>query len=153
MPQIAMQLSLFGEINRQVLSAGGFVAGMKAALRKIVEDSGLSREQLVDEMNSIVRLTGKGLCKGSKFIKLATLEKWLADEERGQLPDLWGMHVLIIACGNRLYPLDVWSAFFGCSILDEAGRDKLEFAEIELERGHREKRRKELKAKLMGKRP
>ena len=145
----AMQLSLFGEINRRLLSAGGFVAGMKAALRKIVDDSGLSRDQTVDAMNDIVRATGKGLCKGNKFIKLATLEKWLADEERGQLPDLWGMHVLMLACGSRLHPLEVWLAFFDCAVLDEAGRDKLEFAEMELERESRDKRRRELKAKLM----
>lgn len=145
----AMQLSLFGEVNRKILSSGGFVAGMKSALRKIVDDSGLSREQTVDAMNDIVRATGKGLCKGSKFITLSTLEKWLADEGRGQLPDLWGMHVLMLACGGRMHPLEVWLAFFDCGVLDEAGRQKLEFAEIELEREGREKRRRELKAKLL----
>ena len=149
MSPTAMQLSLFGEINRRILSAGGFLAGMKAALRTIVNESGLSREQVIDIMNDVVRATGKGLCKGNKFIKLATLEKWLADEERGQLPDLWGMHVLMLACGSRLHPLEVWLAFFDCGVLDETGRDKLELIELELERERHEKRRRALKAKLM----
>lgn len=149
MPHAPVQLSLFSDMNRRILSSGGFVAGMKAAMRQVVDTSGLSRDHVIDAMNDIVRATGKGLCKGSKFISLATLEKWLSDEERGQLPDLWGLHVLILACGSRLHPLEVWLSFFGCSVLDEAGRDKLEFAEMELEREPREKRRKALKAKLM----
>lgn len=149
MPHAPVQLSLFSDMNRRIISSGGFVAGMKAAMRKVVDTSGLSRDHVIDAMNDIVRATGKGLCKGSKFISLSTLEKWLADEERGQLPDLWGLHVLVLATGSNLAPLETWLAFFGCSVLDEAGRDKLEFAEMELEREPREKRRRALKAKLM----
>lgn len=146
-----LQLSLFSNINQQILSTGGFVAGMKAAMRNTVDASGLSREQVVDAMNEIVRATGKGLCKGSKLIKLPTLEKWLADEERGQLPDLWGMHVLILACGSHLHPFTVWLSFFNCGVLDERGREKIELAELEIEHNSRERRRRELKAKLMEK--
>ena len=144
-----IQLSLFDDKSRKVLSSVGFVAGMKAAMRAIVDASGLSRSQVADAMNEIVRLSGKGLCKGSKFISVPTLEKWLADEERGQLPDMWGLHVLMLACGGKLQPLEVWLAFFGCGILDEVGRKKLELAELELEREPREKRRRKLKAELM----
>lgn len=61
MPQPALQLSLFDESSRRILAAGGFVAGMKAAMRAVVSESGLSREQVVDAMNEIVRATGKGL--------------------------------------------------------------------------------------------
>lgn len=149
MPHTPVQLSLFNDMNRRILSSGGFVAGMKAAMRKVVDSSGLSRDHVIDAMNDIVRATGKGLCKGSKFITLPTLEKWLADEERGQLPDLWGMHVLILACGSRLHPLEVWLSFFDCGVLDEAGRDKVELADLEIEREGRDKRRRALKAKLM----
>jgi hypothetical protein len=99
MPQAAKQLSLF-HVRREVVASAGFVAGMKAAMRRIVEASGKSRDQVVDGMNEIVRATGKGLCKGSKNISLSTLEKWLADEERGQLPDVWGLHVLMLATGR-----------------------------------------------------
>lgn len=149
--QTPIQLSLFDDNSRKLLSSVGFVAGMKAAMRAIVDASGLSRDQVVDAMNDIVRLTGKGLCKGNKFISLPTLEKWLADEECGQLPELWGLHVLILATGNKLHPLETWLAFFGCGILDETGRKKLELAELELEREPREKRRRKLKAELMEK--
>jgi hypothetical protein len=150
MPQAAKQLSLF-HVRREVVASAGFVASMKAAMRRIVEAGGKSREQVVDAMNEIVRATGKGLCKGSKNISLPTLEKWLADEERGQLPDVWGLHVLMLATGNRLQPLEAWLALFDCSILDDVGREKLEFAELELKRENEDARRRNLKKKLMGK--
>jgi hypothetical protein len=144
-----VQLSLFDDTSRQILAAGGFVAGMKAAMRAIVAESGMSRDHVIDAMNDIVRATGKGLCKGSKFIKIDTLEKWLACEERAQLPDLWGLHVLMLVTGSKLHPLEVWAALFDCALLDSAGRDKLEFAELELERESRDKRRRELKSRLL----
>jgi hypothetical protein len=147
------QLSLFGHNSRQIMSSAGFVAGMKAAMRAIVEASGKSRDQVVDEMNRIAGVTGKGLCKGSKHISLDTLEKWLASEERGQLPDLWGLHVLILATGNRLHPLEAWLNIFDCGVLDAFGRMKLEYAELELEREPMEKRRRKLKAALTEGRP
>jgi hypothetical protein len=150
MPQTAKQLSLFAASRREVIASGGFVAGMKAAMRHIVDASGKSRDHVVDAMNEIVRATGKGLCKGTKYISTATLEKWLASEERGQLPDLWGLHVLMLATGNRLQPLETWLEFYGCSVLDAVGKEKLEYAELELDREVKEKRRRALKAKLGG---
>ncbi|MDR2573463.1 MAG: hypothetical protein LBC94_03815 [Desulfovibrio sp.] len=102
-------------------------------------------------MNEVVRATGKGLCKGSKNISLSTLEKWLADEDRGQMPDVWGLHVLMLATGNRLQPLETWLALFDCAILDDVGRKKLEFAELELKRESEDARRRNLKKELMGK--
>jgi hypothetical protein len=150
MLQAAKQLSLF-HARREVVASSGFVAGMKAAMRRIVEASGKSRDHVVDAMNEIVRATGKGLCKGSKYISLPTLEKWLADEERGQLPDVWGLHVLMLATGNRLQPLETWLALFDCSILDEVGRKKLKFAELELKKESEDALRRSLKKELMGK--
>jgi ClpP class serine protease len=144
------QLSLLHNSRREVIASGGFVAGMKAAMRGVVDASGKSRDQVVDAMNEIVKATGKGLCKGSKTISLPTLEKWLADEERGQLPDLWGLHVLMLATGNRLQPLEAWLLLFGCGVLDETGRKKIEFAELELKRENDDARRRNLKKELRG---
>jgi hypothetical protein len=144
------QLSLFDANSQRIMCSAGFVVSMKAAMRGIVEASGKSRDQVVDEMNRIASVAGKGLCKGSKNISRDTLEKWLADAERGQMPDLWGLHVLILATGSRLHPLEVWLAFFDCGVLDAFGRKKLEYAELELAREPAEKRRRRLKAELIG---
>jgi hypothetical protein len=143
------QLLLYGENSQRIMCSAGFVVAMKAAMRGIVEASGQSRDHIVDEMNRIASVAGKGLCKGSKYITLPTLEKWLADAERGQLPDLWGMHVLILATGNRLHPLEVWLGFFDCSVLDAFGRKKMKYAELELEREPKEKLRRKLKRELL----
>jgi hypothetical protein len=152
MPQAAMQLSFFGKADnrRGVIASAGFVGSMKAAMRRIVEESGKSREQVVDAMNEIVRATGKGLCRGSKKIGLPTLEKWLADEERGQMPDIWGLHVLMLAAGNRLHPLETWLAMFDCGVLDAVARKKIEYADLELVRVPMERRRRKLKTELIG---
>jgi len=135
------QMPLFGDNCRRIISSAGFVASMKASMRGIVEASGKSRDQVVDEMNRIVAVTGKGLCKGSRNISLDTLEKWLADAERGQLPDLWGLHVLMLAAGNSLHPLEAWLNFFDCGVLDSFGRKKLAYADLELPRPHTTKSR------------
>lgn len=149
-----VQLSLFNDATRKLLSSVGFIAAMKIAMRGIVEASGLSREQVVDEMNDLVRMASKGrkgLCKGSKYISMSVLEKWLADEERGQLPDLWGLHILLLATGNRLQPLEAWLSLFDCSILTEQNKKKLEFADLEIRRLRSDKRLRELKTELMEK--
>ena len=102
--QHAQQLSLFDKRNQQTLLLGGFVASMKGAMRRMVEQSGLSRAQVVDQMNAI----SKSASKGRKH-NLPTLEKWLADEERGQLPNLLDFETLQLATGSR-HGLETWLA-------------------------------------------
>lgn len=144
-----IQLSLFDTANQRIFASVRFVSDMKAALRAIVKASGLSREQVVDAMNAIIRtLDGKALSKGDKLISLATLEKWLGDEKRGQLPDLWGLHILMLALDGNTNPLDVWLNFYGCGVMDERARKKVELMDLELEQKRRDKRRRELKQEL-----
>ena len=147
----AIQLSFFDEPHRshQIFTAGGFVAAIKAAMRKSIVDSGLSRAQVADEMNAIARSVGRALCKGSKDISIDTLEKWLASEERGQLPDSFGLHVLMLATRSS-HPMDVWLAFFDCAVLDPVNRKRLEYAELTLQRKVPAKRTKQLEDELMG---
>lgn len=144
-----VQLSLFDASNQRIFASVCFVPEMKAALRAMVKASGLSREQVVDAMNAIIAmLDGKGLAKGNKRMSLATLEKWLADAERAQLPDLWGLHVLMLAMGGNINPLETWLNFYGCGVMDECSRKKVELMDLELERERRDKRRRELKQEL-----
>ena len=147
-----VQLSLFDTANQRIFASVRFVSEMKSVLRAIVKASGLSREQVVDAMNAIIRtLDGKGLAKGSKLISLATLEKWLADEERAQLPDLWGLHVLMLALDGNINPLEVWLGFYGYGVMDECAKKKVELMDLELERERHDKRRRKLKQELMEK--
>ena len=54
-----------------------------------------SRAQVVDVMNDISKAAGRG-----KNYSVPTLEKWVANEERGQLPNLWNFEVLQLAIGK-----------------------------------------------------
>ena len=137
-----VHLSLFDEHNRKILAAAGFMASMKAAMRRMLDGCELSRAQVVDVMNAISKSAGKG-----KKFSVPTLEKWVADEERGQLPDLWGFEVLQLATQSR-HGLEAWLALHGFSIMDDAARKKIAFAELEMEREDNRKRRNELKAQL-----
>ena len=138
----SLHLSLFEERNRQILSAAGFVASMKAAMRRMLDGSGLSRAQVVDVMNDISKAAGRG-----RKYSVATLEKWAADEERGQLPNLWDFEVLQLATGSR-QGLEAWLALHGLGIMDEAARKKVAFAELEIEREANRQRRQELKKQI-----
>ena len=136
------QLSLFDARNQQTLLLGGFVASMKGAMRRMVEQSGLSRAQVVDQMNAISKNAGKG-----RKHNLPTLEKWLADEERGQLPNLLDLETLQLATGSML-GLETWLAMHGCGVMDENARLMVEFAKLELGRAESEKQRRQLKERL-----
>jgi hypothetical protein len=57
----------------------------------------------------------------------------------------------MLATDNRLQPLETWLAFWRCGVLDEVGRKKLEYAELEIDREAKEKRRRKLKAELVEK--
>ena len=137
-----LQLSLFDEHNRRILAAAGFMASMKAAMRRMLDDCRLSRAQVVDVMNTISKAAGRG-----KKYSVPTLEKWVADEERGQLPNLWDFEVLQLATQSR-HGLEAWLALHGLSIMDDEARKKVAFAELEMDREDNRKRRNELKAQL-----
>ena len=142
MPSFPQQLSLFDSRNQQALLLGGFVASMKGTIRRMLEQSGFSRAQFVDRMNAI----SKGIGKGKKYT-LATLEKWAADGERGQLPNLLDFEIIQLAAGSML-GLETWLAMQGFGLMDEEARMKVELAEIELARPDIDKRRRQLKERL-----
>ena len=144
-----LQLPYFDDLMSGLLDAHEFVTSMKMAMRVAVEQSGMSREQIVDRMNAIVRIADKGLCKGSRFITLSVFEKWLGDEKRGELPNLYGFHILILATSKNTHPFRVWLQMYGCDVLTTEGKKKLELAELEITRSATEKRRRKLKAELM----
>lgn len=131
----------------KVLSAAAFMADMKASLRAMVEGSGLSRPHFVDAMNEYARLADRSL-GATPFISPATFDKLLSDEERGQLPTLWQLEVMT-RVSRSLAAHACWLALHDCGLMDIDARLKVEFAELELEKTAKAKRRKALKARLM----
>ena len=134
--------------DMQILAAEKFMSDIKAAMRRAVKASGHSRDHIVDAINDIIRHGDvKGVCKGSEYLSLSTFEKWLADEERGQLPSLMGLHLLMLVTSRD--PLEKWVALYDCIVVDAKARLKLEIMELEIAMAANEKRQKELWRKLM----
>ncbi|MDR2573470.1 MAG: hypothetical protein LBC94_03855 [Desulfovibrio sp.] len=127
------QLSLFDHASPEMLSGGGYIAVMKAAMRRAAAESGLSRAQIVDKMNALAG--GRALTQGSKKgIGPDTFDKWLADEERAQMPSGFALDVFMRAAGS-LAPLEAWLGLYGCTVLTPKGKKTLEYAELVLEEG------------------
>ena len=141
------QLSLFDYASHEML-CGGYVAVMKAAMRRAVAECGLSRAQVVDKMNALAK--GRALTQGNKKgISQDTFDKWMADEERAQMPSGFALVVLMRATGS-LAPLEGWLEIYGCAVLTPKDKKALEYAEIVLEGKTKAKRKRRLEDELLG---
>lgn len=142
------QLSLFDHVSPEMLSGGGYIAVMKASMRRAANESGLSRAQIVDKMNALAK--GRALTQGSKKgVGPDTFDKWLADEERAQMPSGFALDVFMRAVGS-LAPLEAWLGLYGCTVLTPKGKKTLEYAELVLEEKTKAKRKRRLEDELLG---
>ncbi len=107
-----MQLSLLAE-TRHIMQADAFIRIIKTALRRIVEASGLSREQFVDAMNAISIAAGRRLTSGRAVsIHKDTLDKWLNADEAEHIPGLFALHVASLVAKDA-GPLYAWLTALG----------------------------------------
>jgi len=142
------QLSLFDHTSPEMLRGGGYIAIIKAAMRRAVAESGLSRAQVVDKMNALAG--GRPLTQGSKKgVGPDTFDKWLADEERAQMPSGFALDVFMRAVGS-LAPLEAWLSLYGCAVLTPKSKKTLEYAELVLEEKTKAKRKRHLEDELLG---
>lgn len=147
MNKVPVQLTL--PQGRKVLSAAAFVADMKAALRALVEESGLSRDSFVDAMNEYARLADRSQGK-MPFISRPTLDKLLSDEDRGQLPTLWQLEVMC-RVAESLAVHERWLSLHDCGVMDATACDKVRYAEETLKKKAEAKTYKSLERKLLEK--
>ena len=118
-------------------------AAVKDTLRRVCAESGLSREQIVDDANELaaaasIRLTGGN----ARELTLATLDKWLAPTATDYLPPMRALVVLCIV-SSSVEPLSVLSQVCGGRVINEDQAEILRLAEIaqEIEELQRERRR------------
>lgn len=145
----AQQLSLFTE-STQIMQAGAFVPAIKAALRRAAEESGMSREQIVDAMNAITLATGKQLTAGrSKKIHQDTLDKWLASEEKDHVPSLLAVHVFCVAAKTHT-PLVAWITLLGggVEVMTEEDRFFRDYGRAIIEREDAAEKAKDVKKRI-----
>lgn len=142
------QLSLFDHASPEMLSGGSYIAVLKAAMRRAAAESGLSRAQIVDKMNALAG--GRALTQGSKKgISEDTFDKWMADEDRAQMPSGFALDVFMRAIGS-LSPLEAWLGLYNCAVLTPKSKKTLEYAELVLEEKSKARRKRRLEDELLG---
>lgn len=68
---------------------------IKKAMQQAVDECGLSRAQVVDELNRVGKRFGVHLTKGNGGLSVATFEKWLNPNADGNFPSV---KALLIFC-------------------------------------------------------
>lgn len=120
-------------------------ADIAASMGRIVEDSGLSREQVVDRLNAAALRHGVRICSGSaKALSVATFEKWLNPKETEHTPPTRALN-LFCHVFESVEPLDILAKSHGCGfrVIDGEEAKVLEVALLEREiKNLRAKKRK-----------
>ena len=122
-------------------------ADIAASMARIVEASGLSREQVVDRLNEAAIRYGVRICSGSaQALSLPTFEKWLNPNEPGNVPSTRALNLFCHVLGT-IDPLAILaqSHGWGCRVIDAEGARVLDIALIdeEIKRLRSRKRKKE----------
>lgn len=134
--------------DRFEAQAAGLIARIKAQMNRCLDESGFSREQVLDRMNALADAAGVKLTAGnSKSLGLATLEKWLNPAEREHIPGILSINVFSAALGDPR-PLSVQLAAHGCEVMtddDRFWRDYGRAVQAE-KKARRERRRLEMEA-------
>ena len=150
--KITSQLSLFSEsdggaptLESAPIGHAGLILRsikhrMKRALAAAVPP--LSREQLVDRMNSIATREDLKITIGKGKLTLAVLDKWLAPNE-SDLPPIVGLEVFMLALGD-LGPLEAFAEHHGCTLLTKREALFYEFGKAKFEARERAQRLKRL---------
>ena len=125
-------------------------ADIAASMSRIVEASGLSREQVVDKLNEAAIRYGVRICSGSAHaLSLPTFEKWLNPNEPGNVPSIRALNLFCHVLGV-IEPLDLLaqSHGWGCRVIDAEAAKVLEIAqigrEIDVLRARKRKKEEEL---------
>lgn len=122
---MARQLGLFNQLTLNVLR------DLKTAMARDAEASGLSREELCEQMNQLAERHGVRLVKGTgQNITMATLEKWLNPEDKERVIPAKALTVFCAATGSP-EPMQVLAAPLGWRVIDDKQAKLLAVAEME----------------------
>jgi len=106
---------------------------LKAAMNEAVKACSLSREQIVDDMNSIAIIAGISCNGRSQKITVSVFDKWLAPGASAYHIPFRLLHIFCRVVNNNL-PLKAYASFFqGVSIVSTDDLKKLQWAKAELE--------------------
>jgi hypothetical protein len=123
-------------------------AKIAASMARMVKDSGLSREQVLDRLNDSGRRLGIAFSGGGK-LSLATFEKWLNPNEPSYVPRLEELNLFCrIFSDNAPYQVLLDAQGLGARVIDAAETKILEYGRLLLEEKARKARKRSLEAEL-----
>lgn len=136
------QLKLFSAPTLNVLRE------VKARMATAYKGSGLSRDELLDRMNELADRYGVCLAGGrGQQLSLATLEKWLNQEDKEHFPSIKALPVFCAATGS-IEPMRAMIEPLGWMIINDQDSRLLTWARhYHGAKSHREQMRK-LEAEL-----
>ena len=118
---------------------------LKAAMNEATKGCSLSREQIVDDMNSLAAVADINCNGRSQKVTIAIFDKWLAPGATAYHIPFRLLHIFCRVVNNNL-PLKVYATFFqGISLISTEDLKKLQWAEVEIEA-----RKNRKKAKYLG---
>lgn len=134
MPEVGVQMGLFGHLSLDVLPS------LKAEMGKALRTCGLSREQVVDQINALAEQAGI-----PNALTINTLEKWVAPSARHVIP----LRVLPLFCRvtGSTRPVEILAAALGLVVVGPREQALIRLGEAIVEnRRARAKRRRALEA-------
>lgn len=136
------QLDLFGSqslnVNRD----------FKECLVRVVAESGLSRDEFLDQLNGVAARYGIRLMKGNgSDLTKATFEKWLNVNSMAYMPPISAI-TAICKVSKSLELLQVFTSALGVEVIDEKRSKRLQWADAFIEEREARKRKNKLEAEL-----
>jgi len=107
------------------------VPRVKEAMRQALKSCGLSREHVVDKMNSLARAEGLSTNGKAKSATADMLDKWVADSGEHLIP--WKLLPIFCHVVGDISPLRALTAPLGADVIDKNEKKLLKLARAERE--------------------
>lgn len=148
------QLTLFHDQNQEmefqkmVATLASLMPMIRSSMNRVAETHELSRDLIADRMTDISRSSGVKLSRGNaKSVKTATLNKWLAPEDRDHPPSLQAVLAFIMATGDNSPLLPLLSAL-GLEVMTEEDKKFRDYGKAVINTKKAQQEKKKLEADL-----
>jgi hypothetical protein len=117
-------------------------------MNRVAENHQLSRDLIADRMTDISRSSGVKLSRGNaKSVKTATLNKWLAPEDRDHPPSLQAVFAFMMATGDNSPLLPLLNAL-GLEVMTDEDKKIRDYGKAVLDSKKAQQKKKKLEADL-----
>ncbi|HAS88243.1 MAG TPA: hypothetical protein DCS48_02910 [Desulfovibrio sp.] len=149
------QLTLFHDDNQEIefqrlaANLASLMPMVRSSMNRVAEAHHLSRDLIADRMTDISRSSGVKLSRGNaKSVKTATLNKWLAPEDRDHPPSLQAVIAFVMATGDNSPLMPLLSAL-GLEVMTDQDKKLRDYGQAVIEAKKSQKEKKKLEAGLI----